>query len=75
MRLGFFELLPAVEMIPVVALMLSQNPNLTYSSSADDQLLNNQPVIVAFNNPSYLDVGQSYSQTVNVTLPISAQGT
>jgi hypothetical protein len=40
-----------------------------------DQTLNNQPIIVGASNPSYLGVGDTYQQTVNVTLPISAQGT
>ncbi len=39
-----------------------------------DQLLNNQPVVVGVNNPSYLGVGESYTQTVNVKLPLTAQG-
>ena len=39
------------------------------------RLLNNQPVIEGFDNPSYLGVGQSYEQNVDVTLPITAQGT
>ncbi len=63
--------------------VLSQDPNLgsTYqgllnpTGPGGDQTLNNQPVIVGFNNPSYLDVGESYTQTVNVSLPIDAQGT
>jgi hypothetical protein len=39
-----------------------------------DQILNNQPIIVGVNNPSYLDVGDSYQQTLSVTLPLNAQG-
>src|SRR4029077_16104772 len=39
-----------------------------------DQVLNNQPVVRGFNNPSYLGVGQSYVQNVNVPFPLSAQG-
>jgi len=31
-------------------------------------------VILGFDNPSYLDVGQSYTQTVDVPLSIDAQG-
>ncbi len=62
--------------------ILSQDPNLaaTYQGQLNptgpggDQTLNNQPVILGFNNPSYLTVGSSYQQTVNVPLPISAQG-
>ncbi len=69
-------------------MILSQDPTLaqTYNSiltnglgntgfKSNDQILNNQPVIEGFDNPSYLDVGQSYQQTVDVTLPITAQGT
>ena len=63
--------------------ILSQDPTLaqTYQGQLNgtgpggDQTLNNQPVIEGFANPSYLGVGQSYEQTVNVTLPITAQGT
>jgi hypothetical protein len=39
-----------------------------------DQLLNNQSVILGFNNPSYLAPGDSYLQNVTVPLPIDAQG-
>ncbi len=60
--------------------ILSQDPNLaqTYYPNAAlgfDQILNNQPVILGFQNPSFLDVGRSYTQTVNIPLPINAQGT
>ncbi len=63
--------------------ILSQDPTLaqTYQGQLNgtgpggDQTLNNQPVIVGFVNPSYLGVGHSYQQTVDVTLPITAQGT
>ena len=63
--------------------ILSQDPNLgqTYTGSTNptgpgsDQTLNNQPVVLDVDNPSFLDIGQSYTQTVNVSLPISAQGT
>ena len=63
--------------------IVSQDPTLaqTYSGQLNptgpggDQTLNNQPVIEGFNNPSYLGVGQSYVQNVNVTLPQTAQGT
>ena len=60
--------------------ILSQDPNLAQSyypnAALDyDQILNDQPVVLGFANPSYLDVNQSYTQTVNVPLPISAQGT
>ncbi len=58
--------------------ILSQDSTLAqtyFPRAGDDLILNNQPVVVGFNNPSYLDVGQSYQQTVNVPLPISAQGT
>ncbi len=63
--------------------ILSQDPTLaqTYQGQLNptgpggDQTLNNQPVIEGFANPSYLGVGQSYQQNVDVTLPITAQGT
>src|SRR5262249_53083134 len=35
----------------------------------------NQPVVVPVANPSYLGVGSSYQQTLNVPLPLDAQGT
>ena len=56
--------------------ILSQDPTLgqTYDGTNDTFLIN-QPVVVGFNNPSYLDEGQSYQQTVDVTLPVNAQGT
>ena len=40
-----------------------------------DQTLTSQPDVLGFDNPSYLGVGQSYQQNVNVPLPIDAQGT
>ncbi len=63
--------------------ILSQDPTLaqTYqgqlngTGTGGDQTLNNQPVILGFDNPSYLAAGESYQQTVEVPLPISAQGT
>ena len=63
--------------------ILSQDSTLaqTYSGQLNptgpggDQTLNNQPVILGFANPSYLGVGQSYQQTVNVPLPLNAEGT
>jgi hypothetical protein len=63
--------------------ILSQNPNLaaTYQGQLNptgpggDQILTEQPVIEGFNNPTTLGVGGSYVQTVDVPLPISAQGT
>ncbi len=63
--------------------VLSQDPNLAASyqgllnptGPGGDQTLNNQPVILGFQNPSFLNVGDSYTQTVEVPLPISAQGT
>ena len=63
--------------------ILSQDPSLaqTYQGLPNpigpggDQTLNNQPVIEGFTNLSYLAVGQAYSNTVNVTLPVNAQGT
>ena len=54
-------------------MILSQDPSLTFDGSYD-QLLNNQPVLAYFDNPSYLGVGQSYQNTVDVSLPITAQG-
>jgi RHS repeat-associated protein len=56
--------------------VVSQDSTLASSYNGyNDQALNNQPIVQGFNNPSYLDVGQSYQQNVNITLPISAQGT
>jgi hypothetical protein len=58
--------------------VLSQDPNLLttgLTGPLGDQILNNQPVVLGFANPSYLDVLQSYTQTVDVPLPINAQGT
>ena len=63
--------------------IVSQDPTLaqTYqgllnpTGPGGDQTLNNQPVILGFANPSYLGPGQSYQQSVNVTLPATAQGT
>jgi hypothetical protein len=56
-------------------LILSQDATLgqTYDGS-DDHILNQQPIVVGVSNPSYLDIGDSYQQTVNVKLPIGAQG-
>ena len=60
-------------------MILSQDPNLAQDWSPQygfgTRTIGNQPVILDFNNPSYLDVNQSYTQTVNVPLPTSAQGT
>ena len=53
--------------------ILSQDPSLTFNGLYD-QLLNNQPVLAEFDNPSYLGVGESYQNTANLTLPISAAG-
>ena len=55
--------------------ILSQNPTLAQSyvrglTGLGDQLLNNQPVIMGFTNPSYLNPGQSYSNTVDVPMPV-----
>ncbi len=63
--------------------ILSQDPTLaqTYQGQLNgtgpggDQTLNNQPIIEGFVNPSYLGAGQSYEQNVDVTLPLTAQGT
>ncbi len=62
--------------------ILSQDPNLaqTYqgqlnpTGTGGDQTLNNQPYIMGFDNPSYLGADQSYQQTVEVPLPVGAQG-
>ena len=62
--------------------ILSQKPNLgqfyqgqlNATGPGGDQILVEQPVVVGVNNPSYLNVGESYQQTANVTLPIDAQG-
>jgi hypothetical protein len=62
---------------------LSQDPTIGQSYVGDpcpvcdggDRNLNNQPVILGFQNPSFLDVGQSYTQAVDLPLPLSAQGT
>ena len=62
--------------------ILSQDPTLgqTYQGQLNgtgpggDQTLNNQPIVEGFVNPSYLG-GVSHEQDVDVTLPISAQGT
>ena len=63
---------------PVAGSRRSARP--TWASStpparAATRSFNNQPMVVGFANPSYLDVGQSYQQNVTVTLPITAQGT
>lgn len=70
---------PAATNVPVWqdAVILSQDPTLTYDGGLgahDDQLLNNQPVVDYFNNPSYLASGDSYQNTVDVTIPNSAAG-
>ncbi len=56
--------------------ILSQDPDLLDAyDGTNDTILLNQPVVVAFTNPSYLGPGESYQQAVNVTLPINAEGT
>ncbi len=63
--------------------ILSQDPTLgqTYQGQLNptgpggDQTLNNQPIVLGVTNPSYLGIGESYQQNLNVTLPINAQGT
>jgi hypothetical protein len=63
--------------------ILSQDPTLgqTYQGQLNatgpggDQILNNQPIVVGIANASYLNVGDSYQQNLNVKLPIDAQGT
>jgi hypothetical protein len=61
------------------AVFVSQSPTLTLSGNdfADGYEILTQPlgVPVLVTNPSYLLPGQSYSQTVNVPLPVSASGT
>ena len=60
------------------ALPLSQDPTLIdrlNSNPSDDRILTQQPAIVGVNNSSFLNVGDSYSSTVNVPLPVNAQGT
>jgi RHS repeat-associated protein len=57
--------------------ILSQDPSLTYNGGLghdDDESLYDQPVLDYFNNPSHLGVGQSYQNTVDVTLPVTAEG-
>jgi hypothetical protein len=56
--------------------ILSQDPTLGQNyNGSNDQILVNQSILLGFKNPSYLDAGQSYMQSVNMHLPISAQGT
>jgi hypothetical protein len=61
-------------------IVLSQDPTLTYSGALNptgagaDQLLNNQPVLDEVDNLTFLAPGQSYTQTINVSLPQSASG-
>jgi hypothetical protein len=56
--------------------ILSQDPTIGQSyDGTNDQVLLKQPVVQESDNPTYLAVGQSYQQNVNVVLPISAQGT
>ena len=58
--------------------ILSQDPTLAQAyqgQTGNDQVLIEQPVVEGFDNPAFLGVGQSYQQNVNVSLPISAQGT
>src|SRR5439155_10390536 len=55
--------------------ILSQDPTLGQSyDGTNDQFVSSQPVVVGVNNPSYLAAGQSYQQSVDVRLPINAQG-
>ncbi|HVS71535.1 MAG TPA: CARDB domain-containing protein [Phycisphaerae bacterium] len=57
--------------------ILSQDPNLTYPDGAlGDQIINNQPVRpFEIDNQTALAPGESYTESVNVQLPIDAQGT
>jgi hypothetical protein len=61
------------------AIFVSQVPNLVLTGNDfnDGFAIMSQPlgVPVLTANPSYLDVGQSYSNTVNVPFPVSAAGT
>ena len=59
--------------------LISQSPDLTFGgyqgSGLDDQLIANEPFqAIGFVNPSYLEAGQSYTQTVQLTLPVGASG-
>jgi hypothetical protein len=62
--------------------ILSQDPNLgaTYQGQLNatgpggDQELATQPIVLGVANASYLNPGDSYQQTVDVTLPIGASG-
>ena len=59
---------------------ISQDPNLTFNG-VSDQIINNVVVLQegvqpeAAPNPSYLAPGQSYQQTIDVAIPLTAQGT
>ncbi|MFO0805191.1 MAG: CARDB domain-containing protein [Gemmataceae bacterium] len=63
--------------------ILSRDPNLadTYQGQLNptgpggDQILNSQPIVRGVANVSYLNPGDSYTQTVEVGLPIDASGT
>ena len=56
-------------------IVLSQDPTIAQTFNVnDDRSLIQQPFITSANNVSYLGPGQSYTQTVNVTLPNNAQG-
>ncbi len=63
--------------------ILSQDPTigdsylgqLNWTGPEGDEILSRQPVVVGFENPSYLAPGESYQQTVYVRLPRDAQGT
>src|SRR4029077_11264022 len=54
--------------------ILSQDASLlTTYDGTDDKLLINQPLLVSADNPSYLDIGQSYQQPIDVQFLLSAQ--
>jgi hypothetical protein len=63
---------------------ISQDPNLTFAGSTSlvsdrpihDVVVHEEGVLpVAAPNPSYLAPGQSYQQTIDVTVPLGADGT
>ena len=60
--------------------LLSRDPGITWSgydslAGLDDQLINNQPFrAFSVTNASYLEPGQSYTQTVDVRLPVGSLG-
>ncbi|MBX9652516.1 carboxypeptidase regulatory-like domain-containing protein, partial [bacterium] len=56
---------------------VSSNPGIVYPDPvADDLLIVDQPntTLLSLPNPTYLEPGQSYTQTVDVTIPTNAAG-